>query len=99
MGETDAILGIFVCGGLIVAVLFVGLGFFNSFYDLDSFDADGDLDIDTDAIDDLETSVEDASEAIFENWDMDAFTTTLTSWAVLIGIVIGIVAIIYMIAR
>ena len=99
MGEAETIFGILIGGALVIAVLYVGFGFFNTFYDLDSFDGDGELDIDTDAIDDLGTGVEEASEEILENWDMDAFTTTLTSWAVLIGIVIGIVAIVYIIAR
>ena len=89
-----------IIGGLlIIGVSFVGFNLFTSFYDLDSFDGEGELDIDTDSIDDLGESIEDASDAIFENFDSEGITTTLTSWAVVIGLIIGIVGIGYIITR
>ena len=90
---------VIVGGLLIIGVFFVGFSLFTSFYDLDSFDGEGELGIDTDSIDDLGDSMEDASDAVFENFDSEGITTTLTSWGVIIGIVVGIILIGYIITK
>ena len=61
---------VIVGGLLIIGGFFVGFNLFTSFYDLDSFE--GELGIDTDSIDDLGDSMEDASDAVFENFDTEA---------------------------
>ena len=71
-GET--LFAVIVGGLVIIGVLFVGFNLFASFYDLDSFDGEGELGIDTDSIDDLGDSIEDASDEIFENYDFEAIT-------------------------
>ena len=88
-----------VGGLLIIGILFVGFNLFTSFYDLDSFDGEGELDIDTDSIDDLGESIEDASDAIFENFDTERITTAITPAIVAIGVVIGFIAVAYIATR
>jgi len=88
-----------VGGLLIIGVLFVGFSIFTSFYDLDSFEGEGELDIDTDAIDDLGDSMEDASDAIFENFDGDGIMSALASWSVFIVIIIGSVLVIRILTK
>ena len=93
------IFSVIVGGLLILGVFFIGFNLFTSFYDLDSFDGEGELGIDTDSIDDLGDDMEDASDEIFENYDTEGITTVITSWGVIIGIVIGIIFIGYIITK
>jgi len=88
-----------VGGILIIAVLFVGFNIFTSFYDFDSFDGDGELDIDTDSIDDLGESIEDASDEIFENFDTEGIINQITSLSLLAVIFGFLLVIIYFISR
>ena len=99
MMDEVTLFSVIVGGLLIIGVLFVGFSLFASFYDLDSFDGEGELGIDTDSIDDLGNSMEDASDAVFENFDMEGITTTITSWGIMIGAMIGIVFTVYVVTK
>ena len=96
MGELEIVIGI-VGVVLIAVVLFYGLQFFASFYDFS--DMEGDLGIDTDAVEDLGAEIDETNEIIFEKIDTEGLGTALGSVAVIIGMIIGGVFIVYMITK
>lgn len=96
MGDSE-IIGAILGVGLIAVVLYFGVGLFASFYNFEDFE--GDLDIDTDSMEDLGEEIEDTGEKIFENFDTDGLTVAGGSIAVVIGLIAGIAIIAYVLLR
>ena len=96
MGDLDIFIGIGIIGILCIAIYF-GVGLFATFYNFEDYD--GDLDIDTDSMEDLSEEIEETGEVIFENYDTDRITTASGSIAVIIGIIAGCAVIAYILLR
>ena len=99
MGDTE-IIGAVLGVAVICVVLYFGIGLFATFYNFDDFESDnGDLDIDTDAMEDLSEEIDDTGEVIFENFDTDGLATAGGSILVIIGIIAGCAVIAYILLR
>ena len=89
---------------IVIGIIFIGgFGLWRSFYDFEALEGaentSGTLDIDESTLDDIDTSLEELNEVVFENYDFEALLNAIIPPIIIIGSIGVIILVVLFITR